>query len=207
MPKDNSVRLSKSLSYVLRHGAEEVGLKIRPDGYIRVEDLLRNQTFRDISLQDVITVVENNDKKRFEITSISNELFIRACQGHTIKTIQDEYLLQPIVDASLYPTVVHGTYEKLLSAILEIGLSRMKRNHIHMATSINPKAVVSGARQSAEVFIVINLAKALEAGIPFYLSSNGVVLSPGLAETGLIPSEFFEAVVRRDDFEKSKKKS
>jgi RNA:NAD 2'-phosphotransferase (TPT1/KptA family) len=34
------VRLSKTLSWILRHGAKSEGLAMRPDGYIRVIDLV-----------------------------------------------------------------------------------------------------------------------------------------------------------------------
>jgi 2'-phosphotransferase len=41
-PKDSSdVRLSKTLSWILRHGAKSEGLYMRPDGYMRVNDLVR----------------------------------------------------------------------------------------------------------------------------------------------------------------------
>lgn len=40
-PSDSpEVRISKTLSYILRHGAEKEGLKIRSDGYVRVTDLV-----------------------------------------------------------------------------------------------------------------------------------------------------------------------
>jgi 2'-phosphotransferase len=35
------VQLSKTLSYLLRHGAEKEKLPIRDDGYVRVRDLVR----------------------------------------------------------------------------------------------------------------------------------------------------------------------
>ena len=34
------VRISKTLSWLLRHGAQGEGLKIRPDGYVKVDDLV-----------------------------------------------------------------------------------------------------------------------------------------------------------------------
>src|SRR6267378_587710 len=37
---DHETRLSKTLCYVLRHGAEDEGIPIRPDGYVRVSDLV-----------------------------------------------------------------------------------------------------------------------------------------------------------------------
>jgi 2'-phosphotransferase len=35
------VRISKTLSWLLRHGAQSEGLQIRTDGYIKVDDLVR----------------------------------------------------------------------------------------------------------------------------------------------------------------------
>jgi RNA:NAD 2'-phosphotransferase (TPT1/KptA family) len=37
---DPKTRLSKTLSYVLRHGAEKEGIPIRPDGFALVDDLV-----------------------------------------------------------------------------------------------------------------------------------------------------------------------
>ena len=42
LEKDSpAVRLSKTLSYILRHGAQKEGIPIRPDGYVKVDDLVR----------------------------------------------------------------------------------------------------------------------------------------------------------------------
>ena len=41
-PKDSpDVRISKTLTWILRHGAKSEGLYLRPDGYVRVNDLVR----------------------------------------------------------------------------------------------------------------------------------------------------------------------
>ena len=37
---DPDVELSKTLSYILRHGAQREGLTIRNDGYVRLDDLV-----------------------------------------------------------------------------------------------------------------------------------------------------------------------
>lgn len=37
---DRKTRISKTLSYVLRHGAEQEGIPIRPDGFVLVNDLV-----------------------------------------------------------------------------------------------------------------------------------------------------------------------
>jgi 2'-phosphotransferase len=51
-------------------------------------------------------------------------------------------------------------------------------------------------RNSADIFIYIDLKKALDAGYKFQLSSNGVILTAG-NEKGFIPPEFFSRVERR----------
>ena len=35
------VQISKTLSYILRHGAAKEGLRLRPDGFVRVDELVR----------------------------------------------------------------------------------------------------------------------------------------------------------------------
>ena len=49
---------------------------------------------------------------------------------------------------------------------------------------------MSGFRASSEVLIHIDMAAAIAAGIEFWLSANGVVLSEGDA-SGCIPPTFF----------------
>lgn len=47
---DAKTRMSKTLSYVLRHGAKDEGLPIRDDGYVRVKDLVSHQYFHPITI-------------------------------------------------------------------------------------------------------------------------------------------------------------
>lgn len=51
-------------------------------------------------------------------------------------------------------------------------------------------------RNSADIFIYIDLQKALDAGYKFQLSANGVILTAG-NEEGYLPPEFFTRVERR----------
>ena len=41
----DDVRISKTLSWLLRHGAQSQGLKIRTDGYVKVDDLVTLSSF------------------------------------------------------------------------------------------------------------------------------------------------------------------
>ena len=90
----------------------------------------------------------------------------------------------------------------------------MSRNHIHIAQGLAGDTVISGAlftspqlhwqntnadtgmRNSADIFIYIDLQKALDAGYKFQLSANGVILTAG-NEKGFLPPEFFSRAERR----------
>jgi len=54
--------------------------------------------------------------------------------------------------------------------------------------------VISGMRKNCNVFIYVDLKKALEDGFSFFRSQNGVILSPG-NDRGILPIRYFEKVV------------
>nr|CAI5847457.1 unnamed protein product [Callosobruchus analis] len=190
--------LSKRLSWLLRHGAVKERLPIGADGYVRVADLLNHRSLRGkCSIDDIKRIVETNDKQRFSLRSDeNNELEICANQGHSLQCVT-EPALTPLSDTDTI--VIHGTYYKHWEMIKTQGLSRMSRNHIHFATGLpNDTNVISGIRKSAEVFIYIDLKKALLDGIKFFRSQNNVILSPG-DENGFINPKYFLKVVDKQN--------
>ena len=75
----------------------------------------------------------------------------------------------------------------------------MTRNHIHFAKGLpGDGKVISGMRKTCDIFIYVNVEKCLKSGIPFFESSNGVLLSPG-NDKGMIPLSMFDKVVSRVD--------
>ncbi|CAD8120678.1 unnamed protein product [Paramecium sonneborni] len=191
------VQQSKTMSYLLRHGAQKEGIPIRQDGFVLVQDLINWPTMAKLkaNLQSIRNVVDNNDKKRFELKEIDGQLYIRCVQGHTIE-INEEELLEKIVDPSQFPVIVHGTYFKAWDLIKDSGLNRMARQHIHFAVGLpGDDAVISGMRNTCEVIIQVDMEKAMKAGIEFYVSKNGVVLSSGIG--GVIAPQFFKRVTTK----------
>ena len=162
---------------------------------MKLDDILRLAKFKGYNMQAINEVVENNNKKRFELTTRTdnNILYIRACQGHSINTIESEELLTKITNPNEIPNIYHGTFIKYLSSIQSEGLKKMSRNHIHMSTSMNPDQVVSGARKNAEIYINIDVHKAMNDGIIFYRSNNGVILTEG--NGGMLSPMYFKEIV------------
>ncbi|CAH7675248.1 phosphotransferase KptA/Tpt1 [Phakopsora pachyrhizi] len=202
-PDDSpDVRLSKTLSYILRHGAEKEYLKLRADGFIRLEDVLQRPKLKGFTVDDVRRVVAENDKQRFALLEESHEdgshvLLIRANQGHTLKVQALE--LQPITSSEDLPLVIHGTFVKNWPRILLEGLKPMKRNHIHFATGfIGDGNCISGMRHACDIFIYLDIEKCFRDKISFFRSANGVILSAGLESTKGIPPDYFKKVHNKE---------
>mmetsp|Transcript_5699 Transcript_5699/g.13118 ORF Transcript_5699/g.13118 Transcript_5699/m.13118 type:complete len:239 (-) Transcript_5699:342-1058(-) len=190
--------MSKAMSQILRHGLVEKGLDYRPDGYVRVDDLraVGRGGLQQVSLDDLQSIVASCAKQRFSLVQEGRTWWIRANQGHTVPGIDPDQLLTPVTDAAELPVVIHGTYHKFLPLILEGGLCRMSRNHIHFAAAMpGEDGVISGMRSSCQVTIYLNTQSAMDLGCLFYRSANGVILSAGLGERGTIPASCFDKVV------------
>ncbi|XP_058016079.1 tRNA 2'-phosphotransferase 1 [Ahaetulla prasina] len=194
--QDPDVRLSKALSYALRHGAENLGLRMSSDGFVDVGEILHLPQFKAWSEEDVKRIVETNEKQRFALCQhpSSGHLQIRANQGHSLQVPGLE--LTPLQTLQDFPeTVAHGTLLCHWPAIRQRGLSRMGRTHIHLAPGLPGEgAVLSGMRLSSEVAIIIDVPKALADGISFFRSANGVILTPGNADGLLLPRYFSRAL-------------
>ncbi|CAH1261563.1 TRPT1 [Branchiostoma lanceolatum] len=194
----HNVKLSKSLSYLLRHGAAKMGFQLDSGGFLYVDEILRHQQFKRYTKEDVRQVVADNDKKRFALQEEeeTGRLQIRANQGHTLEV--EELELTPISDPAEAPTVVHGTYLNCWDKIRTQGLSRMKRNHIHFAPGEpGEDGVISGMRKTCQVLVFIDIAAAMRDGLQFYRSANNVILCPGDREGLILPKYFQQALQAR----------
>jgi len=88
-PRNFKVSLSKYMSLILRHEAAKKGIAIRADGHVLVDDLLADKQFVKwgCTLDTLKTVVDSNDKKRFELNEEDGKMYIRAVQGHSMKVV------------------------------------------------------------------------------------------------------------------------
>eukprot|EP00268_Persea_americana_P037747 TRINITY_DN3745_c0_g1_i1.p1 TRINITY_DN3745_c0_g1~~TRINITY_DN3745_c0_g1_i1.p1 ORF type:complete len:324 (-),score=51.12 TRINITY_DN3745_c0_g1_i1:194-1024(-) len=192
--------LGRMLTRILRHMATKLNLDMRSDGYVRVRDLLElnmttfaNVPLRSHSIDDIKEAVRRDNKQRFSLLEENGEILIRANQGHTIEVIESERLLKPILSADEAPVCVHGTYKKNLESILESGLKRMKRLHVHFSSGLPTDGeVISGMRRDVNILIFLDIRKALEEGMKLYISDNKVILTEGF--DGTVPVKYFEKI-------------
>ncbi|GAA5885575.1 hypothetical protein JCM6882_007478 [Rhodosporidiobolus microsporus] len=197
---DPDTRWSKTLSYILRHGAAKEGLKLREDGFVRVEELMKRPKLKGCDLPTLERIVRDNAKQRFSLRGEATgpngaeELWIRANQGHSVKVEALE--LKPVEKPEDVPVMVHGTYFRLWPAIEKEGLKVMTRNHIHCAVGLaGDEGVTSGMRNNCDLFIYLDVPLLLSDSIPLYTSTNNVVLTAGV--DGVVPPKYFKKVQRK----------
>ena len=206
VPPAHDVDLSKLLSKLLRHKVVELEVAIDTDGWVALSDALEQingPRLRELvgnaeklgprvyTEAHVREIVDANDKRRFVIDGTE----IRAAQGHSMPGVGEKQG-EPLTLETAPEVAVHGSYVEHVHAILEHGLARMGRHHVHLAKGLlGEKGVVSGMRCNAELFIWVNVHEAIKSGLTSYESANGVILCGGQNGDGIIPPVYFSAVI------------
>ena len=192
--------LSKSLAWLLRHGAVENNLNVSSDGYIAVEDIQALGQFKRYPLDDFKYITNTNDKKRFAMKEENLKWYIRANQGHSA-TVGEKINQEKLLTKILTPIdpIIHGTTYQAYRLIKQDGLNKMSRTHIHFAITddfVEGNTQQSGIRSNCQVMIYVDMVEAMKDGIEFYMSDNKVVLSQG-NEKGIINAKYIKKAIDR----------
>jgi len=167
---------SKFLSLVLRHKPETIGLKLDKNGWVAIGRLLDQMEIHDrmIDYEELMEIVENNDKKRFEIKELDRDNgyynLIRASQGHSVKVDLELKAERPPM--KLY----HGTVDKFIDVIMKDGLKKMNRHAVHLSGDISTATKV-GSRRGKAIILEVNSGAMYADRIKFFKSKNGVWLT------------------------------
>lgn len=160
-------KVSKYLSFLLRHKPETIDLKLDEHGWALIDELIAKTSEFELSTELLEVVVETNDKQRFALDSEKRR--IRANQGHSIDV---DLALTPLMPPDV---LFHGTAERFIESILTQGLVRQKRHHVHLSGSQGVASAV-GKRYGKLVMLEINAKAMHQAGYQFYRSVNNVWL-------------------------------
>jgi putative RNA 2'-phosphotransferase len=178
MQDSRLIKISRYLSKHLRHTPDRLGLTLSPGGWVAVDDLLAACSAHKFAItrQELESVVASNDKQRFSFDPTGT--LIRANQGHSV-----EIDLQ--LSAQIPPTILyHGTGRKSVKAILEVGLLKMSRHHVHLSSDVETARKV-GMRHGSPVIFAVKAFAMHQAGYLFYCSENGVWLVDAVPTTYL----------------------
>ena len=124
-------------------------------------------------------IVASDDKQRYSFNE--DKTLIRANQGHSIPV--DVELKESLPPDILY----HGTGEKYVSSINDMGLIPKSRLYVHLSKDMET-AVNVGKRHGKPVIYVVDSKKMASDGYKFYLSVNNVWL------TKKVPVEYLRMI-------------
>lgn len=156
-------RLSKFLSLLLRHQADQFGLELDAHGFVAVDEVWIQVTKRypgRYQYSDLLKVVDGDatGKKRYELVHGR----IRALYGHSaVRPITYEPVEPP---ALLY----HGTSAQALTSIRAAGLQRQSRQYVHLTTRRDRATQVGSRHGGQTIILTVHAAEAYQSGVQFY---------------------------------------
>ncbi len=156
-------RLSKFLAVMLRHKADQFDLALDSEGFTDVDAVWKQISRRypgAYAYSDLLKVVDGDEhgKKRYEI----RDGRIRALFGHSAVT--------PISYPPVEPPKIlyHGTTPEALESIRKSGLKAMRRQYVHLGTSVERATRVAARHTRTPVMLRVRAQDAYRAGIEFY---------------------------------------
>ena len=187
-------KLSRILSYALRHNPLKYNLVLDKEGWTSISELLialslhhdhhqhhhSNRWLRYIEKRNLEEMIARSDKVRFEIKDDK----IRALYGHSCSSFIPFTKIQKI--ASKPPDILyHGTSPSTAKNIMSEGLRPMNRQYVHLSTDKNTalqvgkrKTILKKEEEQQPVIIAISAIEAYYTGVyHFYQASDSVWLS------------------------------
>lgn len=176
-----SVRVSKLLSLMLRHRPQEFSLEVDRYGFADLEEVLVALQDRDsdLTLNDIELVVNDAEKKRFEIV----EGRIRARYGHS-------FPIDLGIDPMEPPEFLYkGVDPKEVDRVLQEGLKPIDRQYVHLSFDVDVAARLGGGREGIGAVIRVDAQRGHRAGVRFY-DCGPTILTPE------VPADFVEVEER-----------
>lgn len=172
-------KLSKTLSYILRHNPSQYGLILDEQGNVEIIDLIKaleKKGFYNLSKSDLEYLAQTTDKKRFEINGDK----IKALYGHSVKD-------NIIREATKPPEILyHGTISYVIPKIKEYGLKPMNRQYVHLSSDLKTAKIVGNRRKGDLIILKVKAKKAYEQGQQFYYANDNTWLTDELSPNWII---------------------
>ncbi|MHC1636240.1 MAG: 5-formyltetrahydrofolate cyclo-ligase [Candidatus Methanospirareceae archaeon] len=174
------VKVSKLMSYILRHAPDKFELPIDEYGFAPLSKLVKavSSVYDWVTEKHVMEVVERCEKGRFEIKDDK----IRATYGHTIRIEKTPPEVEP-------PDILyHGTSPASLKSIMREGLKPMKRQYVHLSETREDAFQVGKRKAHSPVILRINAKEAYKEGIKFFREGK-VYLTKSVPPKYILPED------------------
>jgi putative RNA 2'-phosphotransferase len=169
--EEKYIKISKFMSFVLRHKPELIGIALDNEGWVNLDDFIhkinKHKNFH-LTKETIHIIVKNDEKQRYSLSYDGS--MIRANQGHSVHV---DLKLQPEMPPVL---LYHGTVENKIKSIEKEGLLPMSRNFVHLSSDIQTAENV-GKRRGLPIILTIQAQKMHNEGYNFYLSENKIWLT------------------------------
>jgi putative RNA 2'-phosphotransferase len=180
----NNEKLSKLVSYALRHDPAGYGLVLAPDGSVPLKDLVRairaqGGAWATLNASEVEAMVTGASKRRYEILGDR----IRALYGHSV-AVDDGMSAEPP------RRLFHGTTTAAVKSIMVEGLRPMGRQRVHLSVDIATAQMVARRRTASPIVLAVDAKRAHDSGISFW---QGNETPPPPAS---IPPQFLRTALR-----------
>jgi putative RNA 2'-phosphotransferase len=168
MQSKQITKLSKKLSWLLRHGARDSHLDMDEAGWVACEEVLRAT---GMNRSQLLEAVQHNNKSRLQLEGDR----IRACQGHSFEgtPVTREALEASWDSYEEEGTIWHGTSLEAVEGIAREGILPGNRTHVHLAASTDSRV---GKRFNTPVLLEVSVDRLRASSREVFVSPNGVVL-------------------------------
>jgi len=170
-------RLSKVLSYVLRHNPWDIGLELDGGGWTSVDALIealkrQYKHFSTLTEKHLYEMNESYSKQRFQIENGR----IRASYGHSFD--------QKVIHTPAQPPEIlyHGTSKRMSERILSQGLKPQQRQYVHLSATEEIAMEVAQRWEKNPVILKIRTLDAHNEGIVFYKANDQIWLADMVPE-------------------------
>jgi putative RNA 2'-phosphotransferase len=155
-------RISRFLTYLLRHQPKEYPLVFDKRGFVDWRDIVElvQERFFDVTEEQIEAVVSASEKRRFELENGR----VRATYGHSFPIDLSGTATAP--PEKLY----YGAARDLAQSMLKNGLRPRDRQYVHLSISAEEAESVARRHDPAPAVLVVDARAAQDQGIRFYQS-------------------------------------
>ena len=140
-------RISRFLTYILRHRPQDYPLVFDERGFVDWRDIVQvvQERYYDVTEEQIRAVVLDSEKNRFQFEGEK----VRATYGHSFPVDLEQQRVEPP------ETLFYGTARDLAQSMLRNGLKPRDRQYVHLSISAEEAESVARRHDPTPAVIVV----------------------------------------------------